>query len=312
MEGKGSDQPYVTLSNGNKMPQIGLGTFNSLDEDLKKVVKSAVLEHGYRHIDTASLYDNEGAIGDALQECFAEGVKREDVFITTKLWQAERDDVEGALRRSLTKLKVDYIDLYLLHWMAPKMEWDDEVPIKNTPTHIVWAELERLVDAGLIKNIGVSNCTIPMLLDLLAYARHKPATNQVELHPYLVQKEFVEFHKKLNVTVTAYAPLGSNSWPFRSDELKKLNVLEEKPVADLSVKYGKSPAQIVLNWHLHRGHIVIPKTLTLGRLSENFNVYDFKLTDEEYESITKLDIKARFYNPIAYYEYGWRNCPYFE
>lgn len=107
------------------------------------------------------------------------------------------------------------------------MEWDDEVPIKNTPTHKVWAELERLVDEGLIKNIGVSNCTIPMLIDLLAYARHKPATNQIELHPYLPQKDVVDFHHKLGVTVTAYAPLGSNAWPYRSDEYKTLNVLEE-------------------------------------------------------------------------------------
>lgn len=111
--------------------------------------------------------------------------------------------------------------------MAPKMEWDDKVPIKNTPTHKVWAELERLVDLGLIKNIGVSNCTIPMLLDLLAYAKHKPVTNQVELHPYLAQKDFVEFHKRLGVTVTAYAPLGANAWPLREENLKQLNLLTE-------------------------------------------------------------------------------------
>lgn len=160
------------------MPQIGLGTFNDESSKLEEVVKSAILEHGYRHIDTASLYGNEEQIGNALEHVFAQGVKREDIFITTKIWQAERDDVEGALRRSLSKLKVDYVDLYLLHWMAPKMDWEDEKqPIKNTPTHKVWAELERLVDEGLIKNIGVSNCTIPMLLDLLAYARHKPVTN---------------------------------------------------------------------------------------------------------------------------------------
>ena len=122
----------------------------------------------------------------------------------------------------------------------------------------------------------------------------------------------MEFHKKLGVTATAYAPLGSNSWPFKEEQYKRLNILEEKPVVELAAKYEKSPAQIVLNWHLHRGHIIIPKTVTLGRLSENFNVYNFKMTEEEYEQINKLDIKARFYNPIAYYEFNWRNTPYFE
>ena len=111
----------------------------------------------------------------------------------------QKDDVEGAVKQSLEKLKVDYIDLYLLHWMVPKIVWDDEEPIKNTPTHKVWAELERLVDAGLIKNIGVSNCTVPMLIDLWSYARIKPVVNQVELHPYLVQKDFVTFNQKLGV-----------------------------------------------------------------------------------------------------------------
>ena len=171
--------PYVTLLNGNKFPQIGLGTFMSTEGDCHSIVKSAILDHGYRAIDTASLYGNEEVIGDALQECFAT-VKREEVFITTKLWQDEREDVEGALRQSLKKLKLEYIDLYLLHWMYPKIDMADENPltfIKNTPTHKVWAELERLVDAGLIKNIGVSNCTIPMLIDLWSYARVKPVIN---------------------------------------------------------------------------------------------------------------------------------------
>ena len=158
------------------------------------------------------VYYNEDVIGDALQEVFKSGIKREDVFITTKLWQSDREDVEGALRESLKKLKLEYIDLYLLHWMAPKIVWEDENPFKNTPTHKVWAELERLVDAGLIKNIGVSNCTIPMLIDLWSYARIKPVINQVELHPYLVQKDFVAFNQKLGVVVQAYAPLGNNSW----------------------------------------------------------------------------------------------------
>lgn len=222
--------------------------------------------------------------------------------------------MEGALRASLKKLKLDYVDLYLLHWMAPKTDWDIEgIPFKNTPTHKVWAELERLVDLGLIKSIGVSNCTVPMLMDLLSYAKHRPVTNQVELHPYLSQRDFVAFHKKLGVTVTAYAPLGANAWSLKDDKYKNLNLLEEPVVKELSTKYGKTPAQIILNWHTKcRGHIVIPKTINVGRLGENFNVFDFDMSEEDYEKVNALDQKARFFNPIAYKEYGWNYCPYFE
>lgn len=192
------------------------------------------------------------------------------------------------------------------------MVWEDENPIKNTPTHKVWAEMERLVDEGLIKNIGVSNCTVPMLLDLLAYARHKPVLNQIELHPYFPQEDLVAFHNKLGVKVQAYAPLGSNHWSLRSDDLKPLNLFEDKTILDLAAKYGKKAGQIILNWHLSRGHIIIPKTTKVERLAENHQVYDFTMTDEEYQSITKLGRGARFYNPKYYKEYGWNYAPYFD
>ena len=275
-------------------------------------MKEAIVNHGYRGIDTAAIYANEEAIGDALQEVFATGIKREEVFITTKLWQSDREDVEGAVRTSLKKLKLEYIDLYLLHWMAPKMVWEDAEPIKNTPTHKVWAELERLVDAGLIKNIGVSNCTIPMLVDLWSYARVKPVINQVELHPYFVQKDYVAFHKKLGILVQAYAPLGSSAWGLKAEELKKLNLFEEPVIKSLATKYGKSASQIILNWHLYRGHVIIPKTTKVERLSENFQVFDFTLTTDEYESISGLDQNARFFNTKVFKEYGWNYLPYFE
>lgn len=304
--------PYVTFVNGNKFPAIGLGTFLSTEGDCVTVVREAIVNHGYRAIDTASLYGNEEAIGEALQEAFATGIRREDVFITTKLWQSEREDVEGALRTSLKKLKLEYIDLYLLHWVCPKIVWEDAEPIKNTPTHKVWAELERLVDAGLIKNIGVSNCTIAMLVDLWSYARIKPVINQVELHPYLVQKDSAAFHKKLGIHLQAYAPLGSSAWGLRPEELQKLNLFEEPIIQSLAAKYGKTAGQIILNWHLQRGHVIIPKTTKVDRLSENFNVFDFTLTDEEYASITGLDKNARFFNPKYIKDYGWNNLPFFE
>ncbi len=283
MEGTG--QPYTTFTNGVKFPTIGLGTFAASEGDCKTVVVDAILNKGYRHIDTASIYQNEGAIGDALQEVFASGkVKREEVFITTKLWQDEREDVEGAVRRSLSKLKVDYIDLYLLHWMSPKLVWEDgnKLIIKNTPTHKVWAELERLVDAGLIKSIGVSNANITAILDLMAYARIKPVANQIELHPYLVQKDLVGFFEKLGVKLIAYAPLSAGAWELRDEKLKGINLLGESVITSIAAKHGKTPAQVILNWHLKRGHLIIPKTTKIERLQENHQVYDFSLTDEEY------------------------------
>lgn len=197
--------------------------------------------------------------------------------------------------------------------MVPTLEWqDDKLIIKNNPTHKVWAEMERLVEIGLVRSIGVSNCTVPILIDILSYCKIKPVTNQIELHPYLVQKDLVDFHKKLDVTVTAYAPLGAFTWPFKREEHKSLNVLRESIVTDLAAKYGKGTGQVILNWHLHRGHIIIPKTSKIERLRENIQVYDFKMTDEEYDSISKLDKKARFYDPVLQSGFGWNLWPYFD
>lgn len=210
---------------------------------MEPVVKAAVLVHGYKHIDTASLYKNEEAIGRALKECMASGIKREELFITTKLYQSEKDDVEGALRGSLRKLQLEYVDLYLVHWMIPKFNPGDKIDLLPTPLHKVWAELERMVDLGLVKNIGISNCTVAMLIDLWSYARIKPVINQIELHPYLPQKSLVTFlREKLGVHVTAYAPIGSPGFSWKGDPVKKLNLLTEPSVLTLAGKYGKTPA----------------------------------------------------------------------
>ena len=209
MEGTTIAQPYVTLNNGLKMPQIGLGTFGA-DEgaNLEEVVKSAILNHGYRHIDTAFVYFNEEIIGKALKACFEAGIKREDLFITTKLWRDQYADIEGALNGCLERLQLDYVDLYLVHWVIPEVNWETK-EIKPFPMHKVWAGMEALVKKGLTKSIGVSNCTVPQLIDLLAYAEIKPVTNQIELHPYLVQEDLVKLHQMFDITVTAYAPLGA-------------------------------------------------------------------------------------------------------
>jgi len=153
------------------------------------MVKRAILEYGYRHIDTAKCYNNEEEIGEALQEVMAAGVPREELYITTKLWHDDYDNVEAACRESLRKLKLDYVDLYLVHWVRPIINFEsDNFELSGPPKHVLWQRMEALVDAGLTKSIGVSNCIINMLADMLAYARIKPVVNQVEMHPYFQQK----------------------------------------------------------------------------------------------------------------------------
>ena len=258
------------------------------------------------------IYGNEEAIGNTLQEIFAEGsVKREELFITTKLWRSDYEDIEGAIRLSLKKLKLEYLDLYLVHWPIPKIDWEnEEMPFLKTPMHKVWAEMERMVELGLTKSIGVSNFQIPMMMDLFTYCKIRPAVNQIELHPYLVQDSLVKFHKRYNVHVTAYAPLGAFAWPYKRPQHKDLSILREKTILDLATKYGKGIGQIVLNWHLHRGHTVIPKTSKVERLRENIAVTDFQLTQEEYDSITALDQNARFYDPELMQGDFWKGMPF--
>jgi len=142
-----------------KMPQIGLGTYDASEGSVKDLMVAAIVDHGYRHIDTAKVYQNEKEIGEGLQECFKRGIKREDLFITTKLWHdADKEDVEGALRRQLASLQLEYLDLYIIHWILPNIDWEKEDPIGKTPLHKVWEQLERCVDIGLVRSIGVSNC----------------------------------------------------------------------------------------------------------------------------------------------------------
>ena len=240
------------------------------------------MEHNYPMIDTASLYNNEESIGKALKECFDSGKKREDVYIVTKLQMKDFNDPEAALRESLKKLQLEYVDLYLIHWMLPQFDWETK-KCKTPPFHQMWATLESCVEKGLTKSIGVSNCNTQVMLDVLAYAKIKPAVNQIEAHPYFQQKDLIDFFRdKFQIHTMAYAPLSSGQFKGKGKEMQSLNILQEKVVTDLAQKYEKSVGQIVLNWHLHRGHIIIPKTTNPKRLPENLNCYGFKLTDEEY------------------------------
>jgi len=170
--------PRFTMNDGSKAPVIGLGTFGLKEQECVDMVKASILEHGYRHIDTAKVYENEEFVGQGLKEAMEAGVKREDLYVCTKLWHNDRSDVEAGLRESLRKLQLDYVDLYLIHWMRPNMvATEDSIEISGPPHYVVWKELEACVKKGLIKSIGVSNATIPILLDVCAGAEIKPVLN---------------------------------------------------------------------------------------------------------------------------------------
>ncbi|ALC06524.1 2,5-diketo-D-gluconic acid reductase A [Corynebacterium deserti GIMN1.010] len=255
--------PVVTLNDGNTIPQLGFGVFKVDPDEAERVVTQA-LEAGYRHIDTAAIYGNEEGVGRAIAKS---GIPREDLFITTKVWNDRHLDVEAAFEESLQKLGLEYVDLYLVHWPAPK----------NGTYVQAWKQMEKLGDRA--KSIGVCNFLPEHLDTLLAEATTVPAINQIELHPALQQRDAVEASKAAGIAIESWGPLGQGRYDLGA----------EKAIADAAAKYGKTPAQVVIRWHLQNGFIVFPKTVTRSRMVENLNVFDFLLSDEEMAAITALE-----------------------
>jgi 2,5-diketo-D-gluconate reductase A len=259
----------VTLNNGVIMPQLGFGVWQVPDDEAQPAVEEA-LATGYRSIDTAKLYHNEEGVGRAVR---ASGVPRGELFLTTKLWNDEHD-YDRALRAfdaSLDRLGTDYVDLYLIHWPVPRQDKYLDA----------YKALEKVYADGRAKAIGVSNFDIEHLERLLGMATVVPAVNQVELHPRLAQADLRAFHARHGIATEAWSPLGQGQ------------LLGDPVVAKVAAAHGRTPAQVILRWHLQNGVIAIPKSVTPSRIRENFAVFDFELSGEQMAIIDSLDSRGR-------------------
>jgi Aldo/keto reductase family. len=270
----------ITLNNGVKMPQLGLGVWQIPEADVVAVVKHA-LKSGYRLIDTAMIYRNEAGVGRAIKES---GIPRKDIFLTTKLWNKDQgyDKTLRAFEESLSKLDTDYIDLYLIHWPMPRYDRYVET----------YKAMEKLYKEGRVRAIGVSNFDIEHLERILNECEIPPVINQVECHPYLQQNELLEYCRKHQIVLEAYSPL-----------MNGRDVLKDPVIKELAEKYGKTPAQIILRWHIERGTVVIPKSVTPSRIEENIQVFDFQLEKEDLAKIAALDRGLRINSlPSEYHD----------
>lgn len=259
--------PLITLNDGHTIPQLGYGVFKVDPDETERLVSTA-LEVGYRHIDTAAIYGNEEGVGRAIA---ASGIPRDELFVTTKLWNSEQgsDKPRAAIEKSLEKLGLDRVDLYLIHWPRPDLDLYVDT----------WRQLETFQGEGLATSIGVSNFHRPHLERLLAETETVPAVDQLELHPAFAQRELRAFAADHGIHIEAWGPLGQG----------KYDLFGIPAVADAAAAHGVTPAQAVLRWHLQKGIIVFPKSVRAERLRENLDVFGFELTDAEIAAIDALD-----------------------
>jgi 2,5-diketo-D-gluconate reductase A len=263
--------PEIPLNNGVGIPQLGYGVFRVADDATERAVLVA-FECGYRSVDTASLYGNEAGVGRAVA---ASGLPRQELFVTTKLWNDDQGTQSAfdAFDRSLERLGLEVLDLYLIHWPTPRNDRYVET----------WKALERLRESGRVRSIGVSNFLAHHLERLLDETDVVPAVDQVELHPYHQQPETAAFAEEHAIAIEAWGPLGQGKYPL----------FELPEITGPAAAHGRTPAQVVIRWHLQRGHIVFPKSNRRERMAENFDVFDFTLDDAEMDAITGLEREGR-------------------
>ncbi|MGW9630769.1 aldo/keto reductase [Agromyces sp. NPDC055520] len=263
--------PRIQLNDGHTIPQLGFGVFKVDPGETVRIVGDA-LEVGYRHIDTARIYGNESEVGAALA---ASGIPRDELYVTTKLWNDDHGTQSAfdAFDASLERLGLDYVDLYLIHWPSPKGDRYVES----------WRALEQIRESGRARSIGVSNFLVPHLERLLAETEVVPAVDQIELHPAHQQPATTAFAARHGIAIEAWGPLGQGKYPL----------FELPEIAGAAEVHGKSPAQVVIRWHLQQGRIVFPKSNRRERMAENFDVFDFELSAPEMQAITALERAGR-------------------
>ncbi len=296
--------PYITLSSGSRIPSIGFGTFGS-DSVPHETVAAAVnkaVHYGYRHIDCASVYGNENHIGKVLSEIFRSGfLKRDDLWITSKVWNDMHGRVEESCRQSLKDLRLEYLDLYLVHWPfpnyhPPNCDVSSRSPNARPYIHAdfmkTWRQMEKLVDSGLVKNIGTSNMTIPKLKLLLMDAKILPVCNEMELHPHFQQAGLFDFCKENGIQPVAYCPLGSPGRPERDRTENDTVDLEDEVIRKIARRLNITPAQAALKWAVQRGQIPIP--FSINHFSENLDALKgTPLSENDMKAISKIDKNCR-------------------
>ena len=304
-----------------RMPAVGLGFWKIDRGDTATVVRQAI-EAGYRHLDCACDYGNEVEVGDGIRNALGDGLcTRDDLWVTSKLWNTyhRAEHVRPACEKSLQDLGLDYLDLYLIHfpiatryvpieeryppeWIADPNAPEPRMEVDTVPLAETWGAMEKLVEAGLVREIGVCNYTSGLLIDLMAYASIKPAMLQIEAHPFLTQEKLLRLAGDFDIAVTAFSPLGALSYVSLDMATDADTVLTAPPVVAAAERLGRTPAQVVLRWGVQRGTAIIPKTTRLERLRENLALFDFELSPDEMQAITALNQNRRFNDPGVFCE----------
>ncbi|XP_053675614.1 1,5-anhydro-D-fructose reductase-like [Anopheles nili] len=287
----------ITLNNGKKMPVLGLGTYGLRGQNCIDAVKTAI-DAGYRHIDTAFLYENETEVGQGIKEKIEDGtITREDIFVTTKLWNTshEPDQVRQAFDTSMANLNLGYVDLYLMHSPLGATVDSNGVTVLTDIDYVTtWKAMENLLDTGRVRSIGVSNFNSEQLRRVIEHGTVKPVTNQVECHVRLNQKKLIKFCKDRDVVVTAYSPLVRPSATIGLDSSGTPKpAFEDERVVSIAERYGKTPAQVLLRYLVDIGTVPIPKSGNPDRIRQNLNIFDFTLTPEEVCSLDSLNTGQR-------------------
>lgn len=316
----------------NTIPAVGLGLWK-VDRPAASALVQTALSLGYRHLDAACDYGNEGEVGDGIRAALAaKTCRREDLWVTSKLWNTyhARKHVRLACEQSLRDLKLDYLDLYLIHFPIPQqfVPFEERYPpgwftnpdakpprmeMAAVSVAETWGAMEELVAAGLVRHIGISNFGTSLIRDLLTYASIKPAVLQVELHPYLTQEKLLRFCRENSIAVTGFSPLGAPSYVPLGMAKAEDSVLEQPVVKAAAKRLRRSPGQVVLRWGVQRGTSIVPKTSRPERLAENLAIFDFELSEAEMAAISALNQNRRFNDPGVFCEAAFNTfCPIYE